>query len=79
MNFIIMFMASPEYIRNPYLRAKMVEVLNCWMPRRRYFILSSFYVLKSDKFLWVQIKFLVLMVLYVLCVQWHIVCYKLTF
>lgn len=37
MNFIIMFMACPEYIRNPYLRAKMVEVLNCWMPRRRYF------------------------------------------
>ncbi|XP_052197991.1 probable ubiquitin conjugation factor E4 [Diospyros lotus] len=34
MNFIIMFMASPSYIRNPYLRAKMVEVLNCWMPRR---------------------------------------------
>ncbi|EYU44160.1 hypothetical protein ABFS82_08G027800 [Erythranthe guttata] len=34
MNFIIMFMASPEYIRNPYLRAKMVEVLNCWMPPR---------------------------------------------
>ncbi|KAF3444825.1 hypothetical protein FNV43_RR14518 [Rhamnella rubrinervis] len=34
MNFIIMFMASPDYIRNPYLRAKMVEVLNCWMPRR---------------------------------------------
>ncbi|XP_021905344.1 probable ubiquitin conjugation factor E4 [Carica papaya] len=24
----------PNYIRNPYLRAKMVEVLNCWMPRR---------------------------------------------
>lgn len=36
MNFIIMFMASPDYVRNPYLRAKMVEVLNCWMPRRRY-------------------------------------------
>ncbi|XP_015879864.3 probable ubiquitin conjugation factor E4 [Ziziphus jujuba] len=34
MNFIIMFMASPNYIRNPYLRSKMVEVLNCWMPRR---------------------------------------------
>lgn len=33
MNFIIMFMAIPEYITNPYLRAKMVEVLNCWMPR----------------------------------------------
>ncbi|EPS64850.1 hypothetical protein M569_09926 [Genlisea aurea] len=33
MNFIIMFMASPEYVRNPYLRAKMVEVLNNWMPR----------------------------------------------
>ncbi|KAF6147312.1 hypothetical protein GIB67_009795 [Kingdonia uniflora] len=35
LNFIIMFMVSPEYIRNPYLRAKMVEVLNCWMPHRR--------------------------------------------
>ncbi|KAJ4960794.1 hypothetical protein NE237_020704 [Protea cynaroides] len=34
MNFIIMFMASPNFIRNPYLRAKMVEVLNCWMPSR---------------------------------------------
>ncbi|VFQ68550.1 unnamed protein product [Cuscuta campestris] len=34
MNFIIMFMGNPQYIRNPYLRAKMVEVLNCWMPRR---------------------------------------------
>ncbi|GFY84878.1 U-box domain-containing protein [Actinidia rufa] len=34
MNFIIMFMASPDFVRNPYLRAKMVEVLNCWMPRR---------------------------------------------
>ncbi|XP_024033127.1 probable ubiquitin conjugation factor E4 [Morus notabilis] len=34
MNFIIMFMASPNYIRNPYLRAKMVGVLNCWMPRK---------------------------------------------
>ncbi|KAJ7974348.1 Ubiquitin conjugation factor like [Quillaja saponaria] len=32
-NFIIMFMASPQFIRNPYLRAKMVKVLNCWMPR----------------------------------------------
>ncbi|KAI9153511.1 hypothetical protein LWI28_012482 [Acer negundo] len=34
MNFITMFMGSPNFIRNPYLRAKMVEVLNCWMPRR---------------------------------------------
>ncbi|XVF16700.1 hypothetical protein REPUB_Repub10bG0054900 [Reevesia pubescens] len=34
MNFIIMFMASPQFIKNPYLRAKMVEVLNFWMPRR---------------------------------------------
>ncbi|XP_061358097.1 probable ubiquitin conjugation factor E4 [Gastrolobium bilobum] len=34
MNFIIMFMASPKFIKNPYLRAKMVEVLNCWMPSR---------------------------------------------
>lgn len=35
LNFIIMFMASPSYIKNPYLRSKMVEVLNCWMPQRR--------------------------------------------
>lgn len=34
LNFIIMFMASPTYVKNPYLRAKMVEVLNLWMPRR---------------------------------------------
>ncbi|KAF3783761.1 putative ubiquitin conjugation factor E4 [Nymphaea thermarum] len=34
MNFIIIFMASPSYVRNPYLRAKMVEVLNCWMRQR---------------------------------------------
>ncbi|KAL6202593.1 hypothetical protein ACLB2K_026301 [Fragaria x ananassa] len=31
MNFIVMFMACPEYIRNPYLRLKMVQVLNCLM------------------------------------------------
>lgn len=30
-----MFMAGTSYIKNPYLRAKMVEVLNCWMPQRR--------------------------------------------
>nr|CAD1822631.1 unnamed protein product [Ananas comosus var. bracteatus] len=34
LNFIIMFMASPSYVKNPYLRAKMVEVLNCWIPHR---------------------------------------------
>ncbi|KAG0460236.1 hypothetical protein HPP92_023364 [Vanilla planifolia] len=34
LNFIIMFMASPSYLKNPYLRAKMVEVLNCWLPQR---------------------------------------------
>ncbi|CAA6662959.1 unnamed protein product [Spirodela intermedia] len=34
LNFIIMFMASPSYVKNPYLRAKMVEVLNCWMPQK---------------------------------------------
>ncbi|KAM0846224.1 hypothetical protein ACQ4PT_055809 [Festuca glaucescens] len=34
LNFNIMFMASSSYIKNPYLKAKMVEVLNCWMPQR---------------------------------------------
>ncbi|XP_062106567.1 probable ubiquitin conjugation factor E4 isoform X2 [Humulus lupulus] len=43
MNFIIMFMASPNYIRNPYLRAKMVEVLNCWMPRRSSSVTASLF------------------------------------
>ncbi|KAK1648488.1 hypothetical protein QYE76_066293 [Lolium multiflorum] len=34
LNFNIMFMSSSSYIKNPYLKAKMVEVLNCWMPQR---------------------------------------------
>ena len=29
-----MFMASPLYVKNPYLSAKMVEVLNVWMPEK---------------------------------------------
>ncbi|CAI7757376.1 unnamed protein product, partial [Closterium sp. NIES-54] len=32
MSFIVMFMGSPLYIKNPYLRAKMVKVLQHWMP-----------------------------------------------
>ncbi|CAI9099664.1 OLC1v1036520C1 [Oldenlandia corymbosa var. corymbosa] len=35
MNFIVMFMASPDFVRNPYLRAKMVEVLKMLMPRNK--------------------------------------------
>ncbi|KAJ7561846.1 hypothetical protein O6H91_03G043800 [Diphasiastrum complanatum] len=34
MSFIVMFMASPLHVKNPYLRAKMVEVLNAWMPSK---------------------------------------------
>ncbi|KAI5062089.1 hypothetical protein GOP47_0022628 [Adiantum capillus-veneris] len=34
MSFIVMFMGSPLHIKNPYLRAKMVEVLNAWMPQK---------------------------------------------
>lgn len=34
MSFMIMFMGSPLHIKNPYLRAKMVEVLNAWMPQK---------------------------------------------
>lgn len=44
-----MFMASPTYIKNPYLRAKMVEVLNCWMPRTRSFVVLHFV---EDRILW---------------------------
>ncbi|XP_026460034.1 probable ubiquitin conjugation factor E4 [Papaver somniferum] len=33
-NFIIMFIGSPNYIRNPYLRVKMLKVLNCWTIKR---------------------------------------------
>ncbi|CAI9264947.1 unnamed protein product [Lactuca saligna] len=68
MNFIIMFMASPEYIRNPYLRAKMVEVLNCWMPRRsgsssatstlfEWHLLSVQYLVKNLLKLYVDVEF----------------------
>lgn len=32
MSFIVMFMGSPLHIKNPYLRAKMVELLQHWMP-----------------------------------------------
>jgi ubiquitin conjugation factor E4 B len=39
LNFNIMFMASSSYIKNPYLKAKMVEVLNCWMPQRRFIVI----------------------------------------
>lgn len=35
MSFIVMFMGSPRHVRNPYLRAKMVEVLTAWLPSRR--------------------------------------------
>ncbi|KAH7424550.1 hypothetical protein KP509_11G013400 [Ceratopteris richardii] len=34
MSFIVMFMGSPLHVKNPYLRAKMVEVLNAWMPQK---------------------------------------------
>ncbi|KAI3989542.1 hypothetical protein MKX01_031596 [Papaver californicum] len=42
-NFIIMFIASPNHVRNPYLRAKMVTVLNC-SPKRgdSYSTVSTF-------------------------------------
>ncbi|KAG0567242.1 hypothetical protein M758_7G160400 [Ceratodon purpureus] len=36
MSFIVMFMGSPLHVKNPYLRAKMVEVLNAWMPSKCY-------------------------------------------
>lgn len=48
MNLIITFMASLEYIRNPFLRAKMVEVFNFWMPQRylsTYLLILSSYVI----------------------------------
>lgn len=74
MNFIIMFMASPNYIRNPYLRAKMVEVLNCWMPRRRFFYVfqclrnKSFYVC----FRIFMLSFLYLQLLCIACAVVHL-------
>jgi ubiquitin conjugation factor E4 B len=43
MTFIVMFMGSPLHVRNPYLRAKMVEVLNAWMPSKRWYSHPSFW------------------------------------
>eukprot|EP00271_Cylindrocystis_brebissonii_P000919 TRINITY_DN11118_c0_g1_i1.p1 TRINITY_DN11118_c0_g1~~TRINITY_DN11118_c0_g1_i1.p1 ORF type:complete len:1080 (-),score=209.96 TRINITY_DN11118_c0_g1_i1:1215-4454(-) len=34
MSFLVMFVGSPLHIKNPYLRAKMVDVLTHWMPAR---------------------------------------------
>ncbi|XP_042387014.1 probable ubiquitin conjugation factor E4 [Zingiber officinale] len=34
LNFIIMFMTSNAYVKNPYQRAKMVELLNRWIPNK---------------------------------------------
>ena len=36
MIFIIMFMASPFYVKKSYLRAKMVEVSNAWIKFHRF-------------------------------------------
>ena len=36
MNFIIMFMESPVYVKNSYLRAKMMEVSNAWIKVHRF-------------------------------------------
>ena len=36
MNFIIMFIESPVYVKNSYLRAKMMEVSNAWIKVHRF-------------------------------------------
>lgn len=33
MLFMVVFMGSPGYIRNPYLRSKLSEVVHAWLPR----------------------------------------------
>eukprot|EP00898_Chlorokybus_atmophyticus_P007588 jgi/Chlat1/7830/Chrsp66S00575 len=40
-SFMIVFMGSPLYIKNPYLRAKMVEVLSYWLPEHCHPSLAS--------------------------------------
>jgi ubiquitin conjugation factor E4 B len=43
MSFIVMFMDGALHVKNPYLRAKMVEVLNAWMPSKRSYSHPSFW------------------------------------
>jgi hypothetical protein len=43
MSFIVMFMDRALHVKNPYLRAKMVEVLNAWMPSKRWYSDPSFW------------------------------------
>jgi hypothetical protein len=43
MSFIVMFMDSALHVKNPYLMAKMVEVLNAWMPSKRWYSHPSFW------------------------------------
>jgi hypothetical protein len=33
MLFMVIFMGSPHYIRNPYLRSKLSEVVHAWLPQ----------------------------------------------
>lgn len=42
MLFFTMFLGSPAYIKNPYLRGRMVEALHCYMPENEADISAGF-------------------------------------
>ena len=33
MLFMVVFIGSPQYLKNPFLRSKLTDVLHLWLPR----------------------------------------------
>lgn len=34
MQFLLIFLSSPAYVKNPYIRAKLSEVIHAWLPEK---------------------------------------------
>ncbi|KAK3258117.1 hypothetical protein CYMTET_32824, partial [Cymbomonas tetramitiformis] len=52
MEFLIVFVGSPLYIKNPYLRSKFVEVLCCWAPLKDFGNRDDLRVTKLKGLIW---------------------------
>lgn len=35
MLFLVVFIGSPKYVRSPYLRSKLSEVIHAWLPQQQ--------------------------------------------
>lgn len=43
-DFVVVFIGSPLYVKNPYLRAKFVEILHLWLPGGRHQVSPCYFV-----------------------------------